>query len=173
MQGQRPRRKAYLDDFKPDAAGHYVYCGTTLAFYGTNEERRRFRFCFGLCCAVILAAEIAAGCLNVGTLDNTMLVLIPYMLQIVFAAAFLWAGGRLVFAGDPLRAYVHRQTVQRLPILAVILAVCAGATCICAVIALILQKSANAASIVYLLLFFAVCAAALCARAAIRKVHWK
>ena len=91
MQGQRPRRKAYLDDFKPDAAGHYVYCRTTLAFCGTTEERRRFRFCFGLCCAVILAAEIAAGCLNVGTLSAALVIALVFIVAGAILIALLTA----------------------------------------------------------------------------------
>lgn len=173
MQNQKPRRRAYLDDFKPDASGNYVYCGKMLAFCGSETDRRRFRRRFGLCCAFMLAAEIAVGCLNPGELDNTMPVLIPYMLQVIFAAAFLWSGVRLVFADDPLRAYLHRQTVQRLPTLAVLLAVCAGATFLSALIVLIVQKSFDGAGIVYLLLQLAVCAAALFGRAHIRRAEWK
>ena len=174
MADKKPRgRRPWLDDIKLEDSGKYAYKGSHMKFSGNALQRKRFFLTLGLCMGGAAVCTVAAGCLNVGTLDNTMYVLIPYMIEVVAAVAFLWSAVRLLLGGDVLRSYVFDQTVKRLPVLAAILALGAAATLIGAAVHLGLHKTINVPCAVYLLLHAAVCALSLLSLNALRNAAWE
>ncbi len=174
MTEKKPRGlRPWLDDIQLDGSGKYAYKGSHMKFSGDEAQRKRFLWRLGLPMAGAAVCTVAAGCLNVGDADNTMYVLIPYMIEVIAAVAFVWSSVRLLLGGSILRSYVFDQTVKRLPVLAVLLALGAAATLTGAAVFLILHQTIDAATAVYLLLHAAVCALSLFGFKALRKAKWE
>lgn len=174
MAEKKPRGlRPWLDDIQLDGSGKYAYKGSHMKFSGDEAQRRRFLLSLGLCMGGAAVCTVAAGCLNVGDADNTMYVLIPYMIEVIAAVAFVWSSVRLLLGGSVLRSYVFDQTVKRLPVLAAVLAFGAAATLIGAAVFLILHKTVDVSIAVYLLLHAAVCALSLFGFQVLRKAKWE
>ena len=174
MAEKKPRgRRPWLDDMQLDDSGEYAYKGSHMRFAGDEAASRAYRLKLGALSAVLLALTVAAGCLDVGELDNTHYVLIPYMLEVVLTAAFVWSAVRLLLKGTLVRAYVFTQTARRLPVLAILIAASAAATAVAAAVHLILQRTIGVSTGVYLLLHAADCAAALVCFKVLRNVKWE
>lgn len=174
MAEKKPRgRRPWLDDMQLDDSGEYAYKGSHMRFAGDEAASRAYRLKLGALSAVLLALTVAAGCLDVGELDNTHYVLIPYMLEVVLTAAFVWAAARLLLKGSLVRAYVFAQTARRLPVLAVLIALSAAATAVAAAVLLGMRKTIDAPCGIYLLLHAADCACALVTFFTLRKAKWE
>ncbi len=174
MAEKKPRGfRPWLDDIRLEDNGKYAYKGSHMKFSGDETQRKRFLWRLGLSMGGAAVCTVAAGCLNVGDADNTMYVLIPYMIEVIAAVAFLWSAVRLLLGGNVLRSYVYDQTVKRLPVLAVVLAVGAAATLLGTAVFLILHKTIDVSTAVYLVLHTAVCALSLFGFQALRKAKWE
>ncbi len=167
--GLRP----WLDDIQLEDSGQYAYKGSHMKFSGDDAAYRAFRVKLGVCAALLAAATVAAGFLDVGELDNTYWVLIPYMLEVVLTAAFVWAAARLLLNVAVVRSYVFAQTARRLPVLAVLIALSAAATAVAAAVLLALRRSIDLSCGIYLLLHAADCACALIAFRVLRGAKWE
>ena len=173
MAANKPRgRRPWLDDMQLDESGKYAYRGSHMKFAGDDAAFRRFRLFLGICTAMLVLCPVAAGCLNVGVLDNTAYVLIPYMLEVVFTAAFAWASVRLLTKGSVVRSYIYKQTVQRLPVLCVLLAVAAGSTAVGAAVCSACENAWRGIVIVYLLLHTVECLLSVMAFFLLRHTSW-
>ena len=174
MGEKKPRgRRPWLDEIKLEDSGQYAYKGSHMKFAGDDDAYRAFRLKLGVLASLLAAFAVAAGCLNVGELDNTYYVLIPYMLEVVLTAAFVWSAVRLLLKGTLVRAYVFTQTARRLPVLAILIAASAAATAVAAAVHLILQRTIGVSTGVYLLLHAADCAATLVCFKVLRNVKWE
>jgi hypothetical protein len=174
MADRKPRGlRPWLDDIQLDGSGKYAYKGSHMKFAGDEAQRKRFLLTLGLSMGGAAVCTVAAGCLDVGDADNTMYVLIPYMIEVIAAVAFVWSSVRLLLGGSVLRSYVFNQTVKRLPVLAAILALGAAATLVGAAVFLILHQTIDASTAVYLFLHAAVCALSLLGWKALRSAEWE
>ncbi len=174
MADKKPRGlRPWLDDIRLDGSGNYAYQGSHLQFSGDANWFHRFKIRLGILVGVLIASAIVAGCLNVGELDNTALVLIPYMLEIIFTAAFAWAAIRLLSSSSIMRSYIHKQTAGRLPVLSLLLAVAGAATAVCAAVFMMLKEAWSVTGVCCLVLHLLVCAAALLAYRVLRSASWK
>ena len=134
---KRRGRRDYLNDFRQNAAGEYLYTGEHYAFVEQGKSRRRFLTELWLLCGGALVAAVAAGCIPAAGMDSCFYMLIPYAAGLMGAVSLCWGLGRLTAGGDPLRAYVYQETVEKLPSRAALTAAAAGLTMIGAVIRLI------------------------------------
>lgn len=125
---KRRGRRDYLNDFRQNAAGEYLYTGEHYAFVEQGRSRRRFLTELWLLCGGALAAAVAAGCIPAAGMDGCFYVLIPYVVGLMAAVSLCWGLGRLTAGGDPLRAYVYQETVEKLPGRAALTAAAAGVT---------------------------------------------
>ena len=174
MDDKKPRgRRPWLDEIRLEDSGQYAYKGSHMKFAGDDDACRVFRLKLGVLSAVMLAFTVAAGCLNVGELDNTYDGLIPYLLEVVLTVACVWAAVRLLLKGTLVRAYIFAQTARRLPVLAVLIALAAAATAVAAAVLLGLRRTIDLPCAVYLLLHAADCAAALVCFKVLRNVKWE
>ena len=174
MADKKPRgRRPWLDEIRLGGDGQYAYRGSHMKFGGEEAAFRRFRLTNGVLTACLAVCVAATGCLNVGTLDNTVWVLVPYMLEVVFTAAFAWSAVRLLLQGSVVRSYIFKQTVKRLPVLAVIDALAAILTFGSVVVLSAIEKSFPAPVIIYLLLQAAVCALALLELKVLKRAAWE
>ena len=174
MADKKPRgRRPWLDEIQLGGDGQYAYRGSHQKFSGDDEAFRCFRLTLGVAAALVAVCVVAAGCLNVGTLDNTVWVLVPYMLEVVLTAAFAWSAVRLLLQGSVVRSYIFKQTVKRLPVLAIVNAAAAVLTFGSAIVLTAIEKSWTTPVIVYLLLHAAVCALALLEWKLLKRAKWE
>ncbi len=174
MADKKPRgRRPWLDEIRLGGDGQYAYRGSHMKFGGDEAALRRFRLTNGALTACLGVCVAATGCLNVGRLDNTVWVLVPYMLEVVFTAAFAWSAVRLLLQGSVVRSYIFKQTVKRLPVLAVVDALAAILTFGSAVVLSAIEKSFPAPVIIYLLLQAAVCVLALLELKVLKRAAWE
>ncbi|MGM9537966.1 MAG: hypothetical protein ACI3VN_06500, partial [Candidatus Onthomonas sp.] len=136
---KRQGRRSYLNDFQQNAAGEYLYTGAHYTFVEQGKNRRRFLTELWLLCGVALAAAVAGGCIPGSGMDQCFYVMLPYAAGLVGAISLCWGLGRLTAGGDPLRAYVYEQTVEKLPGRAMVTAVMAGLTLLGSLVRLILS----------------------------------
>lgn len=105
------RRKKKYNEFIETASGEVVYIGKHYVYDVNNPlPYRRFRFAIALACtgSAILAA--AQGLYRAPGTSRTFYVVLPYVMMLCFTALMCYRGGKVVKAGDPMRAYDYRTS---------------------------------------------------------------
>ena len=110
----RKNKRAYLDDFEKDLNGNYQYRGAHYYYKGTQPRGRALAGLWALCGGGF-ACLLAAGFVPGATAHAPFWLLLPYMAGLLAAAYALYLLARLTAGGEPLRAYIHEQTAQKLP----------------------------------------------------------
>lgn len=173
MGEKKRRRRDYLNDFHQNLTGEYQYTGAHYTFAGQGS-RRTFLTQLWLLCGGTLLAAVIAGCVPAAGMDNSFYVILPYGGGLVAAISLCWGLGRLTAGGDPLRAYVYEQTVEKLPGRAVVTAAFGGMTLLGEGIHLILFGFSGKfwSSALFLALETVIFAASLTARRLLLRQKW-
>ena len=154
----RKKKRAYLDDFEKDLNGNYQYRGAHYRYAGAKPRGRALAQLWGLCgsgTVLVLAAGFVPG----ATAHAPVWLLLPYMAGLLAAGYAVYLLVRLTAAGDPLRAYLHEQTVQKLPGSCLLAAVFAAITAAAQLVQLALEGQNLPARLVFTLLQTAAAAA--------------
>lgn len=112
----RKNKHAYLDDFEKDLNGNYQYRGALYRYAGTPSRGRALAVLW-LCCGGGAVLAVGAGVLPGATAHAPVWLLLPYMAALITALYAVVVLARLTRGGDPMRAYIHEQTAQKLPAL--------------------------------------------------------
>ena len=112
MAEQKKGRRAYLKDFRKNEHGEYSYKGDLYEYKGSDLLWKK-GILFALC-AVLLAAEITAGCVSAPGMDNCFYVLLPYAAGLTGCASVCLAICNLCAGNNPLRAYVYEKSVLKI-----------------------------------------------------------
>lgn len=110
----RKNKHAYLDDFEKDLNGNYQYRGVHYHYKGTQPRGKALAGLWVLCGGGT-ACLLAAGFVHGATAHAPFWLLLPYMAGLLAGVYVLYLLVRLTAGGDPLRAYIHEQTAQKLP----------------------------------------------------------
>jgi len=115
MSGEKKRRgrRSYLSDFSPTADGEYIYNGSLHAFQEGSMSRKQAMTRLWALSAVSAVFMFAAGCVPAAGTVNCPYVLLPYAGSVLSIASVIWLMGRMSYAGDPLRDYVYKATVEQ------------------------------------------------------------
>ena len=113
MMADRKNRHAYLDDFEKDLNGNYQYRGAHYYYKGTQPRGKALAGLWVLCGGGT-ACLLAAGFVHGATAHAPFWLLLPYMAGLLAGVYVLYLLVRLTAGGDPLRAYIHEQTAQKL-----------------------------------------------------------
>ena len=114
MMADRKNKHAYLDDFEKDLNGNYQYRGAHYYYKGTQPRGKALAGLWVLCGGGT-ACLLAAGFVHGATAHAPFWLLLPYMAGLLAGVYVLYLLVRLTAGGDPLRAYIHEQTAQKLP----------------------------------------------------------
>ena len=149
----RKKKRAYLDDFEKDLNGNYQYRGAHYHYKGTKSARPGTGRALGACAAVGLRwlagggpgarrdrAMRRSGCCCLTWRACWRRCMRVYLLV------------RLTAAGEPLRAYIHEQTVLKLPGSCTLAAVLAGITAAAQLVQLAVSRQNLPARILFILL---------------------
>ena len=129
---KRRGRRAYLEDFHQNVAGEYIYTGQTHAW---QAPRGKTLLKLWLCAIAAIGAAVAAGCVPNTGMERRVWALIPYVLMLISSGVQGWLLYKLTDGGDPVRDYVWKASVPRLPVVGIV-------TCILA-LASIMTEIAN------------------------------
>ena len=110
----RKNKHAYLDDFEKDLNGNYQYRGAHYYYKGTQPRGKALAGLWVLCGGGT-SCLLAAGFVHGATAHAPFWLLLPYMAGLLAGVYVLYLLVRLTAGGDPLRAYIHEQTAQKLP----------------------------------------------------------
>ena len=123
----RKNKNAYLDDFEKDLNGNYQYRGAHYYYKGTQPRGKALAGLWVLCGGGT-SCLLAAGFVHGATAHAPFWLLLPYMAGLLAGVYVLYLLVRLTAGGDPLRAYIHEQTAQKLPGVCLAAAVLAALT---------------------------------------------
>ena len=127
MMADRKNKHAYLDDFEKDLNGNYQYRGAHYSYKGTQPRGKALAGLWVLCGGGT-SCLLAAGFVHGATAHAPFWLLLPYMAGLLAGVYVLYLLVRLTAGGDPLRAYIHEQTAQKLPGVCLAAAVLAALT---------------------------------------------
>ncbi len=129
--GQEPKekkkktggRRSYLNDFKPNVAGEYIYTGKKI---GWSAPRKPTLVKLWILSGAGALAGVLAGCVPQTGMEGTVWAVLPYVLALVACASEIWAICRLSMAGEQIREYVFQATAKQLPGRSFLTALCSG-----------------------------------------------
>ena len=122
---KRPGRRDYLNDFHQNVAGEYMNTGQTHAW---KSPRSRTLLKLWLCAVAALGTAVAAGCIPNTGMERRVWALIPYVLMLISSGVQGWFLYKLTDGGDPVRDYVWRASVPRLPTVGIVTGILAFAS---------------------------------------------
>lgn len=103
-------RRAYLNDFKLQDNGEYIYKGTVYRFKGDWKQCRKTLWTL---CAVLAVLVIAGGLLPSAGMMNAFYVILPYLGEAVTAALLIYAVYKLTKGDGNIREYIYVKTFER------------------------------------------------------------
>ena len=116
MQQKKTRRgREYLNDFRRDVNGSYLYQGSYRRYTGSMPYAKLRSLLWALCGGA-LAALAAAGMVPAPGAMQQFYVLLPYAGALVADISAVWALARMSRGGARLRSYVYEETVAKLPL---------------------------------------------------------
>lgn len=148
MMADRKNKHAYLDDFEKDLNGNYQYRGAHYYYKGTQPRGKALAGLWVLCGGGT-ACLLAAGFVHGATAHAPFWLLLPYMAGLLAGVYVLYLLVRLTAGGDPLRAYIHEQTAQKLPGVCLAAAVLAALTAAAQLVQLALDGQNLAARLLF------------------------
>ena len=111
----RKNRRAYLNDFKKDETGDYIYRGTVYDYEGSEHSLRSFKIRLSILGALTLIMLLWAGLIRVPGMDHCIYVLLPYVAALCGSISVCWALVQLCTGGASLRAYLFQKSIEKLP----------------------------------------------------------
>lgn len=148
MMADRKNKHAYLDDFEKDLNGNYQYRGAHYYYKGTQPRGKALAGLWVLCGGGT-SCLLAAGFVHGATAHAPFWLLLPYMAGLLAGVYVLYLLVRLTAGGDPLRAYIHEQTAQKLPGVCLAAAVLAALTAAAQLVQLALSGQNLAARLLF------------------------
>lgn len=116
-------RRAYLNDFKPNVAGEYIYTGKKVGWKAPRKETLVKMWVLGI---LGILASVLAGCIPYTGMEGKAWIVLPYVFGLVAAASEIWAIYRLSVAGEQIRVYVFQATAKQLPVRSFLTALFSG-----------------------------------------------
>lgn len=168
---KRPHRRDYLNDFKLNVAGEYVYTGKV--FHWTCDRMRTLALFWGLSLGAC-AAAVAGGCIPGTGMEGSAWVLLPYVVSLICSFTCLYAVGRLAFAGEEVREYVFKGSVEKLPLRTLMTAIFSAIAVLAELVNLFLPffRGKIWAGLLLMALEAAICAATILLRRAVVRLEW-
>lgn len=122
----KKNRRAYLNDFQKDETGAYVYRGIVYDYEGSAQDLRFLKIRLGILGALTLIMLLWAGLIRVPGTDHCIYVLLPYVSALCGSVSVCWAVGCLCISGISIRAYLFRESIEKLPARCIFTACCSA-----------------------------------------------
>ena len=168
---KRPHRRDYLNDFKLNVAGEYIYTGKVL--HWSADRKRTLALLWALSLGAC-AAAVAGGCIPGTGMENSAWVLLPYVAGLICAFVCLYTVAKLAFAGEKVREYIFKGSVEKLPLRTLMTAIFSAIAVLGELVNLFLPifRGKIWAGILFMGLEAAICAASILLRRAVVRLEW-
>lgn len=126
MAGEKKKRRgrsAYLNDFHLNEQGDYVYKGKLFGFIEKTVTYQQYLFRIGLAAVSIFLLTVTAECLPAVAMSRFGLTSIPWLGQMIAACFMAYAVWKIFWGKNPMREYIYKASVQKLPMRALFTAV--------------------------------------------------
>ena len=165
------KRWGYLNDYKKNAAGGYVYTGRVYAL----GDGKRYRAALSALSFGAMCVAVGSGCINAAGLSNTFYVILPYIGEVTGAFALCYNAVRLLNAGEQLKAHVRTALEKYLPPSVWILIVSAAVSLVASPVFLILNGTEGKPFLcaLYLVLKAAALTLGILIRRQIKAMRWE
>ena len=110
---KRTGRRAYLNDFKLNERGEYVYRGKMMGYAGVTAYGSYLGILAAAAAAMVLLT-VGAECLPAAALSKFGLTVIPWLGQMAFVFLAAYAVFKILTGKNPMRAYVYKASVGKL-----------------------------------------------------------
>ncbi len=174
MTQKKDRRNAYLNNYRPDENGTYVYQGDLYTFRGDPRSLRRLKIRLAVLSSLLLFSLLAAGLLPFPGISRCIYIMLPYAAALCGGVSVCWGVARFCAGPASLTEHAHEAAARSLPDRA-IFTVCCCTACLIGLILYLIQNGLSAATFGYLvfpLLHGAALAAALRIRALLLSAEW-
>ena len=121
---RKNNRRAYLNDFRKDETGAYVYYGAVYDYEGSEKSLRSLKLRLSVLGIVTLIMLLWAGFIRVPGMEHSIYVLLPYAAALCGSISVCWALGRLLSGNVSLRAYLYEESIGKLPVRCIFTACC-------------------------------------------------
>ena len=108
-------RNSYLNDFRLNVAGEYIYDGALYACQGGADGIRALQRRVWAAGALLVLAAVLGGCIPAPGMQDRFYVILPYLGEVTASLAAGWALIRLGRSWTAVREYVYERTVPALP----------------------------------------------------------
>lgn len=168
---KRSGKRAYLNDFKPNVAGEFIYTGKT---YRWQQDRKPVLLRLWLLSGIAAAATLINGCISGTGMDKHFWTLLPWVISLVAALSMVYAVGRLTFAGEQVREYILEATVEKIPMRGMICAVFAGVSAVGGIVNLFLADFAGnlVCGVIFVVLQGASAGCSVVLRRTVERLEW-
>lgn len=112
---KRRSRRAYLNDFHLNEKGDYVYEGRMIGFVEESVTYHQYLQRIIPAAVLMLALSVAAECLPAVAMSRFGLTAIPWLGQIITACLAAYAVWKISWGKNPMREYVYKASVEKLP----------------------------------------------------------
>jgi len=156
------KKSQYLNEYKLDENGKYVYRGKYFSIDGNTNEIKSTYIRVWVYFSVIFAAIIGSGCINAAGMNNSFYVIIPYIAEVVLLFAYGLSFFKLFAKGYRVKEYNYSVSFKKLSPASMGIAVTAAISFICSLVFIIINGFDNQiiGCILYLLLkIFVICSA--------------
>jgi len=137
---KRPYRREYLNDFRQDSIGNYVYTGKVYVFCGDKSLKRTYLLRAIILWCVALVATVVPELFPPVKLSKSAFLLLPWLFQLVFIVLTGWCLIRLTAHSDELREYVYKATVEKTPRRSAASAIASFLTLIAAIVIVLAER---------------------------------
>lgn len=131
--------KKYLKYYRKDLRGGYEYCGDYYYFDGEEITLKKKKALLWLFAVLSIVISVVSGCIRAAGMSDTPYTVIPMMLEVVSAVIYAVFLFNFTSEGEPLKEYTWRDTVKKLPILAIITSCIAATAFIGSIVYIILN----------------------------------
>ena len=112
---ERKGRRAYLNDFREDINGQYVYEGDRYTLDEEGISKKTLDTRLWLMTAVIAAGTVAGGCVPASCMLNCFYCILPFAGEAIAVFTLVWAMVKYSNGGEELRGYIYEKSVGVLP----------------------------------------------------------
>lgn len=112
---ERKGRRAYLNDFREDINGQFVYEGDRYTLDEEGISRKSLNTRLWLLTVVITAGTVASGCLPAACMLNCFYCILPFVGEAIAVFTLVWAMVKYANGGEELRGYIFEKSMGVLP----------------------------------------------------------
>lgn len=129
----KQKRWEYLNDYKKDQSGKYVYCGNQYSYADEETKKNKIR-AFIVFDTLLFCTVIGSGCINAAGMNNSFYVIIPYIGEVAALFMLVWNSVKILKEGGKIKEHNLISAEKYVPFAALMIMIFACIGLICSVV---------------------------------------